>query len=120
MVRRLLHHLETQKSFQAHRIGTSPCDPTFRVDSLKIADHCHPEINTGSDTRPADRGTLIEPHAFLLRKSIEPFALENFVHRIIKDVTASSRQFIRRDPHRTLSILRPSHRHRFSPYAIHS
>src|SRR5215831_8115991 len=102
---------------QAQRIGTPPSDSSLRVDTFKIADHHHAEINAGCDAGSADGFALVEMPTFLLDECIESFSFKNLVYRIVENMATCTRQLLRRYPHGALPLTSSTHRHWFFSYS---
>ena len=111
MVWRRFLDSEAKELLQRERVGASPSDLPLRVEPLEVADHQHPHVDAGRDTRPA---TLlrVERRAQLLDLPIEVSLSKKLVQLPVERVAGTRRQRRGCDPQRLLAFsAAATHRH---------
>src|SRR5229473_4642611 len=86
MVRRRLGQSESQKLPQRKRIRQAPPNPAFRIDSFKVAEQKHPEVNPGNHARPTHH-RFVKPFAQMLQAFVELVPLQDLVDLGVERMT---------------------------------
>ena len=107
--RRLLD-AESHEPADGQRIGRTPRDAAFRIETFEVADQQQPEIASRFQTRPPHRRGIESP-ALVFRKPVEPLGIEDRIQLGVERVTRRRGQVGGRDPQRRLLGLARAHSH---------
>ena len=95
----------TQTLTQVQRVRTALCAPPFRIQSLEVAHHLHPDVH------PQHNYRRIELLASVLDEPVELLLFQNTVHPFLENLVTGAWQILYRDPERILSTFFPSQCH---------
>ena len=110
VVRRRLLEAESHEPANGQRIGRTPRDAAFRIETFEVADQQQPEIASRFQTR-APHGRGIESPTLVFRKPVDSLGIENRIQLGVERVTRRRGQVGRGDPQRRLLGLARAHGH---------
>jgi len=113
MVWRFLVQGVTQKPPHGQRIGCTPSDGPFRVQTLEISDQQCSKVNARGNARPTIRTLLVKPPAECLDSSIEVMLIQNLVQSVVEGIAGRFNYSTGGNPKVLLPLpfLTGSHRH---------
>ena len=113
VIGRVLVQADAQKTAQAQRIGSSPRDPPFRIDTFEIANQQQAEVYSRRQ-RWTPVVLRVELRAFGFGKLVELLPIQHLVQARVERMAWSGGQFGMRDPQLflPLPVFARSHRHR--------